>query len=493
MTGRLSDLARHVVLPEGITSTAWPSVRNTCNQLGITFDGWQDGAGRAILAKRADGLYAADTIGMSIPRQVGKTFLIGAITFALCIKTPGTLVIWTAHRFKTARESFMSLKAMALRKAMQPHVDEDDIYSGSGNESIGFRNGSRILFGARERGFGRGFSEVDVLILDEAQILSETAMEDMVPTTNAAPNPLIFLTGTPPRPRDPGEVFTSLRRAALDGTSEDVLYIEFSADPDARPSDRAQWSKANPSHPQRTSARAILRMMKNLPPDSFMREGLGVWDDSSGNKIFGSGKWEACAGIPPAGLKMGALAIAVTEDLAHAAIVAAGMASVDDDDGMPVERVVVKPLQHGPGWDWVLSRGTALFEQHKIPLLIAKNGPAAPLIPFFVAEGVEVQIISSSEELDAFAVVYRLVQDARLLHGRYQELELSLNGAMTRMVGDRRVLARKQSNSDMSVVEAMTLAAWRVAGPVEVPPPAAPAPRLASVGRSVHPVATAGF
>ena len=81
----LSGVARHVVAPEGIVSTEWPSVGQTCNRLGWGFDRWQADAGRLILAKRADGTYAADTTCISIPRQVGKTYLIACIIFALCL------------------------------------------------------------------------------------------------------------------------------------------------------------------------------------------------------------------------------------------------------------------------------------------------------------------------------------------------------------------------------------------------------------------------
>jgi hypothetical protein len=88
-TPRLSDVARHVITPVGIKSTGWPAVRDTCKRLGWGFDGWQDGAGRLILGKRADGLYAADTIVLSIPRQVGKTYLVACIIFALCLIFPG--------------------------------------------------------------------------------------------------------------------------------------------------------------------------------------------------------------------------------------------------------------------------------------------------------------------------------------------------------------------------------------------------------------------
>jgi hypothetical protein len=75
-------VARHVVTPEGIARSEWPSVRETCRRLGWGFDGWQDGAGMLILSQRADGEYAADTIVVSIPRQVGKTYLIACIIFA---------------------------------------------------------------------------------------------------------------------------------------------------------------------------------------------------------------------------------------------------------------------------------------------------------------------------------------------------------------------------------------------------------------------------
>lgn len=229
---RLLPEARQLVLPKGVVTTGFPSVEATCRQLGLEFDPWQRDLNRCILGKNKRGQYAADTVAMSIPRQVGKTWDIGALVFALCIIRPGTTVVWTAHRFKVARETFESLRALARSLKLMPHIDKDDIYSGAGNESIGFRNGSRIVFAARERGAVRGFTKVDILILDEAQILTDSALSDMAPTQNQAENPLIIMMGTPPRPQDPGEVFSRIRAEALRGESTDVLYVEFAALPD---------------------------------------------------------------------------------------------------------------------------------------------------------------------------------------------------------------------------------------------------------------------
>ena len=41
-------------------------------------------------------------------------------------------------------------------------VCSSDLYTGSGDEEVRFTNGSRILFGARERGFGRGIAGVEI-------------------------------------------------------------------------------------------------------------------------------------------------------------------------------------------------------------------------------------------------------------------------------------------------------------------------------------------
>src|SRR4051812_2771535 len=70
-TPRLSDIARHVVAPKGAVSTEWPAVEAKSRELGVKFRLWQRLVGRLILAKRADGKYAATIggVGLSIARQ----------------------------------------------------------------------------------------------------------------------------------------------------------------------------------------------------------------------------------------------------------------------------------------------------------------------------------------------------------------------------------------------------------------------------------------
>jgi hypothetical protein len=335
-TPRLSDTARHVVAPAGTSTTGWPAVEAKCRELGISFRPWQQGAGRIILAKRPDGLYGSTIggTGLSIPRQVGKTFLVAGIAFALCLLRPNLTVIWTSHRLRTGEETFKKLQAFAERKKIAPHVAK--IVRGSGEEEITFRNGSRIMFGARERGFGRGFDELDVLIFDEAQILTEKVLVDMVPATNQSrqsTSALLLFMGTPPKPGDPGEVFTRMRTEALAGTDDDTGWIEFGADPDFQPTpmpaplreqDWEQVAKANPSFPDDTPRAGILRMRKQLGPEAFVREGLGIWDPK-GTDPIPLDAWAACRDTDSRfGPGATALAVHVTPDQRLAYIAGAG-------------------------------------------------------------------------------------------------------------------------------------------------------------------------
>lgn len=304
----LREVARHVVLPSGIMSSGWRGVEARCAEFGDEFDEWQRGAGKAILAKRADGMYAATVGGVtiSIPRQVVKTFLVGRIVFALCTLFPGMRVLWTAHHGATIDETFRKLKALALSPRVRRFMADDPTRDSHGEQEIRFANGSVIRFGARGQGFALGFDKVDIVVFDEAQRLIERALDDIVATTAQAQHPhgaLVFYMGTPPRPTDPGEVFRARRAAALQVEREradgndvefDGLYIETSADPDCDPDDRAQWAKGNPSFRLgRTPLSSMLRLRAQLVSvAAWMREGLGVWDDEAEGRAISAAKWE---------------------------------------------------------------------------------------------------------------------------------------------------------------------------------------------------------
>jgi phage terminase large subunit-like protein len=457
-TPRLSEAARHVVIPPGIVTTAWPRVVAQCEDMGVTFDPWQHGIGAAALGKRADGKYAATVGGivLSIPRQVGKTFLVGMIVIALCVLFPGLTVLWTAHRTRTATKTFQSLKAMTTRKKIKPHMLEPR--NTNGEQEIRFRNGSTIMFGAREQGFGRGFDEVDVEVFDEAQILTEKALEDIVPAANQSRQPsgaLLFFMGTPPRPGDPGEEFTNRRNKALSGKADNMLYVELSADADADPDDRRQWAKANPSFPIHTPVESMERMRENLTDDaSYMREALGVWDAKGGSQVIDPTTWSLVSDPASMAIDHLALAVDIAPDRSVASVALAGQRA----DGL--WHIELDEHRNGVGWviPWVVAR----CERNQIRAVVVDGGrsPAASLVDDFEKAGVKVTTTSAADMSSACARFFDGAMEQSFRHTDQPQVNVSLSTASKRPIGDAWGWNRKGEASDITPIVAVTLALW---------------------------------
>ncbi len=281
-TPRLSEYARKLVYPEGIQRTVWTRVEAKGADLGLGFDWWQRQAGTVILGYGEDGRYVATVggVGMSIPRQVGKTYFVLTMLVILCILFPGLRVVWTAHHLRTSTKTFTTLRGICRRKKIHPLVES--VRSANGEQQVEFKNGSGIMFGARAQGFGRGFDEIDIEVFDEAQILDTKALEDMVAATNQARHihgALLLFMGTPPRKTDPSTAFTLRRSEAWAGEDPHAIWLEIGADPLSDPNDESQWPRMNPSYPLRTPRESLLRLRKNLKDnDSWNREGRGIWD-----------------------------------------------------------------------------------------------------------------------------------------------------------------------------------------------------------------------
>lgn len=462
LTPRLSEVARELVIPEGIVTTAWPRVVAKCAEMGVSFDPWQHGVGSIALGKRKTGKYAATVGGvvMSIPRQVGKTFLVGMIMIALCVIFPGFTALWTAHRTRTASMTFASMQAMVRKKKIWPHIGA--IRTSNGEQEIRFKNGSIIMFGAREQGFGRGFDKVDAEIFDEAQILSEKALEDMVPAANQSTQEagaLLFFMGTPPRPTDPGEEFSNRRSKALSGKAKNIFYVEFGADPQADPDDRKQWAVANPSHPHRTPVESMERMRENLTDDdSFKREALGIWDAEDSARVIDEDSWNRAADPASMAIDRLVLAIDVPPIRSVASVALAGQRA----DGY--WHVELDDSRKGVDWviPWVVSRASknrlhavvvdemsGLTERRRDRNYLIGTDIVVTLA---AAEGRDMAI--------ACAKYYDGIIDRSVFHTDQPQVNVALSLARKRPLAGGWAWNRKDAASDITPVVAETLALW---------------------------------
>jgi phage terminase large subunit-like protein len=447
-----------VVVPAGIMSTGFPAVEKTCREFGDEFDRWQAELNRLLLAKREDGLYAARHVAaMSIPRQTGKTWDVGRVVFALCIINPGLSVVWTAHRTKVAYKTFQEQRKLALSRKMAGHIDQrpgKGIKTGAGDRSITFLNGSSIEFAAREKAI-RGFGDVDVLVIDEGQLLSQSALEDMIPTMNVARNPLVILMGTPPRKKDGelGEAFRRIRRRALSGESSDVLYIEFSADPGSDPADERARRKANPSYPHRTGPDAMGRMLEWLGLEGFLREAFGIWDeDEDAGGTIDLAQWVRLRDPSAPAPETATLVVDVAPDRSYSSI---GVAS-----GYGEKTLVMG--QRFTGTAGVVDAVVALKEKRNI-LEVALNpsSQAGALVADFAAAGVELELLTTREMGAACAAFQQGIHDGRYVHLDQDEFNAAAANAKTRMSGEVEVWDRRDWSIDITMLVAGSTAAYR--------------------------------
>jgi hypothetical protein len=322
------------------------------------------------------------------------------------------------------------MQGLVRRPKVWPHIAA--VRTANGEQEIAFVNGSIIMFGAREQGFGRGMDKLDRLIFDEAQMLGLKALEDMVPATNQAQHPhggLVYFLGTPPRPVDDGEAFTAKRDRALLGKSSDQVYIELSGDADADPYDSSTYSSFNPSFPLRTPLEAMQRMIENIPdPDSLRREMMGIWPVSAG-AVISADEWSALVtGGPEQGLPPAALAV----DMSHRRESISIAACWHLDEGGLFAEEVWAGVDSAAAVEWLIERAG-----RRIPVLVDSVSPASSLVPVLKAARAKVTVTSVADMVKACGLVYDMVKAGTLLHGEEQAaLAAAVVGARKRPIRD---------------------------------------------------------
>ena len=330
---------RVLVAPPVARANSWQDVADLSAAFGITLDEWQEVVLEAAMGERADSTWAARRVGLSVPRQNGKSQLLVARALAGALLFGERKIVISAHQQDTARESFSKLMEIIdadANTSLRARVKS--VMNAMNREHVKFVNGATIQFKARSGSGSRGFSS-DCLMLDEAQILSQRAWVSINSTMSAMPNPQVWLLGTPPTPEDDGEVFASVRSSAIDGKSTAVAWAEWSADPKAPDYDPAseytRWA-ANPAWNVRINHEVVQGEFETYPPNRFALDRLGVWPSAvGGSRLIDEGEWER-TGIPVAPTD-GTRSFGVAFSFDGARVSVAG--ALKHDDGVHVELV----------------------------------------------------------------------------------------------------------------------------------------------------------
>jgi hypothetical protein len=447
--------ARHLTHPARVDS-AGPEATALAASAGLHLDPWQADVLDVGLAEQADGRWAAREVGLVVPRQNGKGSILEALIVAALVLFEERLILYSAHEFKTAQETFLRVKSLI--------ESSDDLmglgpkfYNAHGSEGVEFRDGQRLRFVARSKGSGRGFSPQRI-ILDEALNLSPRSVAALLFSMSAQDNPQIWYTSSHPEDTVEGQVLRRLMRRGRAG-DESLAYIEYCADDGADPADSDAWGQANPGFPHRISPETIATERGATDPEDFNRERLGVIDlDAEAHKVIPAASWSGCldGAHRPAGT------------LSYALDVSPGSRScaIAASDGTHLE--VVK---HETGIAWVvpacLAKRDAFTE-----VVLDPAGPAVALIAPLEAAGITVRKVKSDEAKASCAQFLSAVEDRTARHLGQPELDAAVANADRKDIGDGGWLwSRVRSSVDISPLVAVTLARWAAGATQPVPTP----------------------
>jgi phage terminase large subunit-like protein len=442
----------HRLIPEAVDGSRAPEAIELGREADLQLDGWQEDVLAAGMAT-AGGRWASDEVVFVVPRQNGKTALMVLRALWGVVLGGERLAVYTAHEFKTCREAFLLAKSLVETEVFEQY--EPKVSVSHGKEGISFSNGHRLLFIARSRTSGRGFSP-DVVFLDESFELDDLALAALKPSVSAAVSSQLWFASSAPH-----DTSSVLRRLALVGRAGDadrMTYLEWCADPDRPPGDIEGWKEANPALGSRLALQTIASELEIMTPEDFGRERLGHWRQEEVVGVFDGALWASLAvqdPLTPGSGSAKALAIDVSPARDRAAIAAAARL----DDG----RTLIEVIADEPGTSWLPDRVKEIVDEHHPGrVLLDAVGPGQSLVPKFQELGIQLTTTDTAAMTAACAGFFDAVVQGNVMHRDDPVLNAAVAGAKQRELGDRWAWARRTSRSNVSPLVSVTLAHYGV-------------------------------
>jgi len=421
-----------------------------------------------------------------VGRQNGKTTLGCVLALYFLYQLEVGLVLGTAQDVSNAEDTWQMCVDMAQANEALAEAIQHVWYT-NGSKRLQLVGGRDYRVRASNRKAGRGKS-ADLVLMDELRehqtwdayaALSKTGMARknalLWCMSNAGDGSSVVLRHFRMRAHrllgDPDGIVAAVADSepiaddsALDDTA--LAIFEWSAPPDADPTDRDAWAQANPSMGWTIDESTIRAAQVDDPADVFKTECLCQWVTSTVTPPFPIGAWDAGRDDRSEVARGSALwwGVDASADRSHASIAVCGRRG---DGALHVELVEYRA---GIGWlaQWFANAAPSYPEGMRVALQ-SRGAPIASMMDVIAAvEGVEVVECAGKDVAGWCGRMWDAVascdeasdSDATPVHHRTQPaLDLAANIAATRPMGDGAwAWDRNKSLEDISPLVAATMA-----------------------------------
>ncbi|GGZ80295.1 terminase [Streptomyces echinoruber] len=449
-------------------------VAKVMERLGFTPMPWQRYVWDVALEiDPATGLFWHRTVGLSVPRQQGKTQGLLAVKVHRAAAWKRQRIIYAAQTRSMARERWedefwVTIEASRLARRFV-------IRKANGHEAIIHRaTRSRIGITSNTEKAGHG-PPLDLGIIDEAFAHEDDRLEQAFSPAMLT-RPMAQLWWASAGGTEKSAFLNKKRKAGREmieelwrtGEHPRAAYFEWFAPEDMPRDDPATWWATLPALGHTVTEDVIRAELETLDPAEFDRAYLNRTRKATPppDPNVPRDRWPGLVdehSRPGGNL---ALAVDVSQDRAWSSI---GVAC-ERDDG----RVHLELVDRRAGTDWVvpaLVRLSALWR----PLVVAiasSGAPAGSLIDDLVTAGLTVPedkerphrghlaVVRTNDFVEACGQMADAMNQGSAVHRDQADLTAAVSGARTRKVGDAWVLDRWNSLVDVAPFVAVTLARW---------------------------------
>ncbi|MEV0963271.1 terminase [Streptomyces sp. NPDC049910] len=419
------------------------------------------------------GLFAYRNVGLSVPRQQGKTGSLLAVKVHRATAWKRQRIVYAAQTRGMARERFEhefweTIEASRLAPRFV-------VRKGNGHEAIINRaTRSRIGITANTESAGHG-PPLDLGEIDEAFAHEDDRLEQAFsPAMLTRPMAQLWWASAGGTERS---VFLNKKREQGRALVEELwrtgrhprtAYFEWFAPDDMPRDDPATWRATLPALGYTVTEETIRAEYEKLDPAEFDRAYLNRTRKKAPpvDPNVPKAKWPGLADqLSKPGAEL-AFAVDVSQDRSHCAIAAASLRA----DG----RVHLEIIDRRPGTDWVVPALARLHELWR-PLVVAigsSGAPAGSLIDDVIAAGITVPedksrphrghlvVVRTNDLTEACGQMADAMNQGTAVHLDQVPLTAAVNGARSRRVGDAWALDRTHSLVDVAPLVAVTEARW---------------------------------